>query len=55
MLWGDGHLGGDENDASRLATFEAMTGAPYVMGYNEPDCSSTGSADFDVATGTSTP
>jgi len=49
MLWGDGHLGGDDDDASRLTAFEALSGSqPYIIGFEEPDCSTEGSADMSI-------
>lgn len=55
MLWGDGGLGGEQNDASRLATFKAMSSAPeYILGFEEPDCSTVGSAGISVSDGAST-
>ncbi|RSH93115.1 hypothetical protein EHS25_007468 [Saitozyma podzolica] len=48
MLWGNGHV--DSTDASRLAEFEALTTTPqWIIGPEEPDCSTTGSADMSVA------
>ena len=48
MLWGDGSSS-DENDASRLAAFKALTTTPaYIIGFEEPDCSTSGSADMSV-------
>jgi hypothetical protein len=50
MLWGDGSLGSTENDASRVSTFESLSTTPeYIIGFEEPDCSTTGSADMSVA------
>ncbi|WWD04380.1 hypothetical protein V865_002449 [Kwoniella europaea PYCC6329] len=49
MLWGAGTV--DSTDASRLSVFEAITTAPqYIMGFEEPDCSTWGSANIDVST-----
>lgn len=43
-------LGGEQNDAARLATFKSLTTAPaYVLGFEEPDCFTTGSAGIEVA------
>jgi hypothetical protein len=48
MLWGDGHV--DSTDSSRLAEFEALTTTPqWIIGPEEPDCSTTGSASMSVA------
>ncbi|GFZ49828.1 LOW QUALITY PROTEIN: hypothetical protein JCM24511_07231 [Saitozyma sp. JCM 24511] len=48
MLWGNGHV--DSTDASRLAEFEALTTTPqWIIGPEEPDCSTTGSADMSVS------
>ncbi|WWC73899.1 uncharacterized protein I206_107871 [Kwoniella pini CBS 10737] len=47
MLWGDGDV--DAADASRLAVFKAITTAPqYIMGFEEPDCSTYGSSNIAV-------
>ncbi len=56
MLWGGG-TSGDPVDAIRLAEFWAMgaTWLPYVMGFEEPDCSTSGSANMDVGSGMSLP
>ncbi|KAK4689886.1 hypothetical protein P7C73_g240, partial [Tremellales sp. Uapishka_1] len=49
MLWGDGSV--DSTDASRLAAFKAITIAPkYIIGFEEPDCTTYGSSDIGVAT-----
>ncbi|WRT69895.1 uncharacterized protein IL334_006886 [Kwoniella shivajii] len=48
MLWGAGTS--DSTDASRLSIFEAITTAPqYIMGFEEPDCSTWGSANVAVS------
>lgn len=50
MLWGAGTM--DGTDASRLTEFKALSSTPsYIIGPEEPDCSTYGSAGFDVATG----
>lgn len=49
MLWGDGHLGDEQDDASRVSAFKALTTSPeYIIGFEEPDCSTTGSAAISV-------
>lgn len=49
MLWGDGGLGDDQNDAARVAAFKALSTTPkYVIGFEEPDCSTPGSASMTV-------
>ncbi|OCF34428.1 hypothetical protein I317_03518 [Kwoniella heveanensis CBS 569] len=49
MLWGAGTV--DSTDASRLSVFKALTSTPqYIMGFEEPDCSTEGSANIDVST-----
>jgi hypothetical protein len=48
MLWGDGSSS-DSNDASRLAAFKAITSPKYIIGFEEPDCSTPGSASMSVA------
>ncbi|WVW87143.1 hypothetical protein I302_109200 [Kwoniella bestiolae CBS 10118] len=49
MLWGAGTV--DSTDSSRLDVFKAITSAPqYIMGFEEPDCSTWGSANIDVST-----
>ncbi|WVQ95852.1 hypothetical protein IAU59_002951 [Kwoniella sp. CBS 9459] len=49
MLWGAGHV--DGTDAERLNVFKAITSTPqYIMGFEEPDCSTEGSANIDVGT-----
>lgn len=51
MLWGGG-ASKDKQDASRLADFKAITTSPkYVMGFEEPDCSTEGSASMSVEDG----
>jgi len=46
MLWGNGAQG--SQDASRLASFQAMSSAPaYVFGFYEPDCLAPMSSDID--------
>jgi hypothetical protein len=48
MLWGDGSSS-NENDAPRLTAFKSLTTSPaYIIGFEEPDCSTTGSADMTV-------
>ncbi|WVQ84826.1 hypothetical protein IAT38_006983 [Cryptococcus sp. DSM 104549] len=48
MLWGDGSV--DATDASRLAAFKAITTAPqYIIGFEEPDCSTSGSSNIGVS------
>ncbi|KAK8849824.1 hypothetical protein IAR55_005160 [Kwoniella newhampshirensis] len=52
MLWGAGSV--DGTDASRLAAFKAITQTPqYIIGFEEPDCSTQGSANIDVSTAVS--
>lgn len=54
MLWGDGSLGEDQNDAARVAAFKSLTTTPkYVIGFEEPDCSTPGSASMSVDASTS--
>ncbi|WVF68302.1 hypothetical protein IAT40_003067 [Kwoniella sp. CBS 6097] len=49
MLWGAGTV--DGTDAERLNVFKTITSTPqYVMGFEEPDCSTEGSANIDVGT-----
>ncbi|WWC66085.1 uncharacterized protein I303_108707 [Kwoniella dejecticola CBS 10117] len=49
MLWGAGTV--DSTDASRLDVFKAISSTPqYIMGFEEPDCSTWGSANIDVST-----
>lgn len=48
MLWGAGSV--DSTDASRLAAFKALTSTPeYIIGFEEPDCSTPGSSNIAVA------
>ncbi|TYJ55439.1 hypothetical protein B9479_003825 [Cryptococcus floricola] len=48
MLWGAGTV--DDTDASRLSAFQAITDTPaYIIGFEEPDCSTDGSANIAVA------
>ncbi|KIS02533.1 hypothetical protein L804_00804 [Cryptococcus deuterogattii 2001/935-1] len=48
MLWGAGTV--DSTDASRLAAFKALTSTPeYIIGFEEPDCSTPGSSNIAVA------
>ena len=51
MLWGDGTV--DTQDKERLTAFEHLSTVPaYVLGYEEPDCTSgSGSADMTVQDG----
>lgn len=50
MLWGAGTV--DSTDASRLSAFKALTTAPqYIIGFEEPDCSTPGSSNIAVADG----
>lgn len=50
MLWGAGAV--DSQDAQRLAAFKAITTTPrFVIGFEEPDCTTYGSADMSVAVG----
>ncbi len=50
MLWGAGSV--DSQDASRLAAFKSLLSPPkYVIAFEEPDCSTFGSADMSVAIG----
>lgn len=54
MLWGDGHLGGDQDDAQRYADFQKLSKnppPPYIIGYEEPDCDTPGSANFNPQRG----
>ncbi|CAD6582580.1 MAG: hypothetical protein TREMPRED_003326 [Tremellales sp. Tagirdzhanova-0007] len=49
MLWGAGIV--DSTDAARMAEFKSMNwNPPYVIAFEEPDCSTSGSAGIDVAT-----
>ncbi|WWC92615.1 uncharacterized protein L201_007574 [Kwoniella dendrophila CBS 6074] len=49
MLWGAGNV--DGTDSTRLNVFKAITTAPqYILGFEEPDCSTWGSANVDVGT-----
>jgi hypothetical protein len=53
MLWGGGSSK-DKQDASRLADFKAITTSPeYIMGFEEPDCSTEGSSSMSVDQGKS--
>jgi hypothetical protein len=53
MLWGGGSSK-DKQDASRLADFKAITTSPkYIMGFEEPDCSTEGSSSMSVDLGKS--
>ncbi|GAA6036505.1 hypothetical protein JCM8097_003538 [Rhodosporidiobolus ruineniae] len=46
MLWGDGHV--DSTDSARLSSFKSLSTAPtYVLGFNEPDLS-TSSASSNI-------
>jgi hypothetical protein len=50
MLWGAGTM--DHQDATRLSAFRGISHTPpYIIGPEEPDCSTYGSAGFDVSTG----
>ncbi|KAF8802432.1 hypothetical protein BYT27DRAFT_7112467 [Phlegmacium glaucopus] len=51
MLWGGGTI--DTQDKERLTAFEHLSTVPaYVLGYEEPDCTSgSGSADMTVQDG----
>lgn len=53
MLWGNGTV--DTQDKERLTAFEHLSTVPaYVLGYEEPDCTSgSGSADMTVQDGVS--
>lgn len=52
MLWGAGTV--DSTDASRLASFKALSSTPeYIIGFEEPDCSTPGSSNIAVADGES--
>jgi hypothetical protein len=52
MLWGNGTV--DAQDKERLTTFEDLSTVPdYVLGFEEPDCDSSGSADMSVHDGVS--
>ncbi len=52
MLLGAGTV--DGTVASRMTDFKAMDWNPsFVIGFEEPDCSTSGSAGIDVATGQS--
>lgn len=54
MLWGDGSLGDDQNDAARVQAFKELSSTPkYVIGFEEPDCSTPGSAAMTVDASTS--
>lgn len=52
MLWGNGRRGALQNDAARFAQFTStwtVSNAPqYVLGFNEPDCTSGESAGMSV-------
>lgn len=51
MLWGGGSSK-DKQDATRLADFKAITTSPkYIMGFEEPDCSTEGSSSMTVENG----
>ena len=53
MLWGGGSSK-DKQDASRLAGFKAITTSPkYIIGFEEPDCSTEGSSSMSVDLGKS--
>ena len=44
----------DHQDATRLSAFRGISHTPpYIIGPEEPDCSTYGSAGFDVSTGES--
>nr|ODO04291.1 hypothetical protein L204_00649 [Cryptococcus depauperatus CBS 7855] len=48
MLWGAGAV--DQKDAERLAAFKAITDTPtYIIGFEEPDCSTPGSSNIAVS------
>lgn len=52
MIWGAG--GVDQTDSARLDTFKSITTPPqYIIGYEEPDCFTPGSAGVDVGTAAS--
>ena len=51
LLWGGGSSK-DKQDATRLAAFKAITTSPkYIMGFEEPDCSTEGSSSMTVELG----
>jgi hypothetical protein len=51
MLWGGGSSN-DKQDASRLADFKAITTSPkYIIGFEEPDCSTEGSSSMTIENG----
>lgn len=50
MLWGSGNLGGEQNDAARVDSFRSVGDPTYIMGFEEPDCSTPGSANMDIQT-----
>lgn len=51
MLWGSGGLGGDQDDSNRLAQFKTISDSPkYIMGFEEPDCNTPGSAAMSIET-----
>jgi hypothetical protein len=53
MLWGGGSSK-DKQDATRLSAFKAITTSPkYIMGFEEPDCSTEGSSSMSVDKGKS--
>jgi hypothetical protein len=53
MLWGGGSSK-DKQDATRLSAFKAITTSPeYIMGFEEPDCSTEGSSSMSVDLGKS--
>jgi hypothetical protein len=53
MLWGGGSSK-DKQDATRLSAFKAITTSPnYIIGFEEPDCSTEGSSSMSVDLGKS--
>jgi hypothetical protein len=53
MLWGGGSSK-DKQDATRLSAFKAITTSPkYIIGFEEPDCSTEGSSSMSVDKGKS--
>ena len=58
MLWGNGHRGGLQNDWNRFSQFRSTWSSgnvpPYVLGFNEPDCTSGESSALSVSDAVST-
>lgn len=53
MLWGNGHRGSVQNDYNRFTQFTSSWSTSkvpqYVLGFNEPDCSTGESSDITVS------